>query len=79
MVKADVPQVGKLLRNYLSRFDIVQTFDRDEEVEHWFLSGQGKDENGNKVGQVVWAYVVEVGPGLVHSANASGSNHAVDH
>lgn len=60
MVKADVPQVGKLLRNYLSRFDIIQTFDKDEEVEHWFLTGQGRDDSGNKVGQVVWAYVVEV-------------------
>lgn len=60
MVSADVPQVGALLRRYLSRFDIIQTFSRDDEVEHWFLSGQGKDADGKRVEQVVWAYVVEV-------------------
>ncbi|WVR06681.1 glycylpeptide N-tetradecanoyltransferase [Kwoniella sp. DSM 27419] len=59
MVQADVPQVGNLLRKYLARFDIVQTFGKDEEVEHWFLSGQGREENGKRVEQVVWAYVVE--------------------
>lgn len=60
MVLADVPQVGELLRRYLSRFEIIQTFSRDDEVEHWFLSGQGREENGKRVEQVVWAYVVEV-------------------
>ena len=60
MVHADVPQVGELLRKYLARFDIIQTFAKDEEVEHWFLSGQGREEKGKREGQVVWAYVVEV-------------------
>ena len=60
MVQADIPQVGDLLRRYLTRFDIAQTFTRDDEVEHWFLSGQGREEEGKRVEQVVWAYVVEV-------------------
>ena len=60
MVHADIAQVGDLLRRYLTRFDIMQTFAKDDEVEHWFLSGQGKEVNGKRVEQVVWAYVVEV-------------------
>jgi glycylpeptide N-tetradecanoyltransferase len=65
MTKADVPQVGALLRKYMARFDIVQTFEKDEEVEHWFLSGRGtgnREPGGGqgRDGQVVWAYVVEV-------------------
>ncbi|WRT66752.1 glycylpeptide N-tetradecanoyltransferase [Kwoniella shivajii] len=59
MNTADVPQVGNLLRKYLSRFDVAQTFSKDEEVEHWFLSGQGREEGGKRVEQVVWSYVVE--------------------
>ncbi|WWD18827.1 glycylpeptide N-tetradecanoyltransferase [Kwoniella shandongensis] len=59
MTHADVPQVGNLLRKYLARFDCIQTFSKDEDVEHWFLSGQGKEVDGKKEGKVVWAYVVE--------------------
>ncbi|WVQ84211.1 glycylpeptide N-tetradecanoyltransferase [Cryptococcus sp. DSM 104549] len=59
MVKEDVPQVGELLRKYLSRFDVTQEFGSDVEVEHWFLSGQGREVNGQRLEQVVWAYVVE--------------------
>ncbi|KAK4687496.1 glycylpeptide N-tetradecanoyltransferase, partial [Tremellales sp. Uapishka_1] len=59
MVLADVPQVASLLRRYLARFEIAQTFGKDEEVEHWFLSGQGREENGKRVEQVIWSYVVE--------------------
>ena len=43
------------------KFDIAQTFSKDEEIDHWFLSGQGREEGGKRVDQVVWAYVVEVG------------------
>jgi len=60
MVKDDIPQVGDLLRRYLARFDVADCFTKDEEVEHWFLSGQGREEGGKRVEQVVWAYVVEV-------------------
>jgi glycylpeptide N-tetradecanoyltransferase len=60
MVKSDVPQVAALLRKYLARFDIAQTFGKDEEVEHWFLSGQGKEVGDKRVEQVTWVYVVEV-------------------
>lgn len=60
MAEADVPQVGSLLRRYLSRFEVIQSFGNDEEVAHWFLSGQGREEGGKRVEQVVWAYVVEV-------------------
>ncbi|OXG11802.1 glycylpeptide N-tetradecanoyltransferase [Cryptococcus neoformans Ze90-1] len=59
MKKEDVPQVGALLRRYLDRFDVAQAFKNDDEVEHWFLSGQGKEVGGRRVEQVVWAYVVE--------------------
>ncbi|WOO78026.1 Glycylpeptide N-tetradecanoyltransferase [Vanrija pseudolonga] len=59
MKKEDVPQVGNLLRKYLSRFPIAQTFSTDEDIDHWFLSGQGHDVDGKRVEQVVWAYVVE--------------------
>lgn len=65
MVPADVPQVASLLRRYMSRFDIVQTFETHADIEHWFLSGRGRegtrDSNGQgRQGQVVWPYVVEV-------------------
>ncbi len=49
-----------MLRRYLARFDVAQTFGKDEEVEHWFLSGQGREVDGKRVEQVTWAYVVEV-------------------
>lgn len=61
MVAADVPQVGNLLRRFLTRFDVAQTFGSDEEVMHWFISGQGRKVDGKRVEQVTWAYVVEVG------------------
>jgi glycylpeptide N-tetradecanoyltransferase len=60
MVKADIPQVGDLLRRYLNRFDIAQSFTKEEEVEHWFLSGHGREDGEKRVEQVVWAYVVDV-------------------
>lgn len=60
IMKDDIPQVGNLLRRYLERFDIAQTFSKDEDVEHWFLSGLGREVDGKRVEQVVWAYVVEV-------------------
>lgn len=61
MVADDVPQVATLLRRYLARFPIMQTFSKDEDVMHWFILGLGREENGKRVEQVVWAYVVEVG------------------
>jgi hypothetical protein len=61
MTKSDVSQVEVLLRRYLERFDIIQTFGGEGEVEHWFTSGRGTDIGGGKrEKQVVWAYVVEV-------------------
>jgi glycylpeptide N-tetradecanoyltransferase len=62
MVVADIPQVARLLRRYLSRFDVAPTFIDEAEVQHWFLSGLGKGDpiNGRRDEQVVWAYVVEV-------------------
>jgi len=59
MVPEDVPQVGKLLRKFLNRYEIMQTFSTDADVDHWFISGRGREENGKRVEQVVWAYVVE--------------------
>lgn len=51
----DAPKVGKLLAKYLDKFDLVPVM-TDEEVQHWFCSGDhrlGADK------QVVWSYVVE--------------------
>jgi len=47
MVAVDVPQVADLLRRYLSRFDVVPTFNDEDEIQHWFLSGMGKGEAVN--------------------------------
>lgn len=66
LTKADIPQVRELLSKYLDRFEVAQLFSKDEEVEHWFLSGQGREVDGKRVEQVVWAYVVEVRP--IHPA-----------
>jgi len=60
MGKGDVSAVRELLTKFLERFDVAQLFSKDEEVEHWFLSGQGREVDGKRVEQVVWAYVVEV-------------------
>ena len=60
LTKADIPQVRELLSKYLDRFDVAQLFNKDEEVEHWFLTSQGREVDGKRVEQVVWAYVVEV-------------------
>ena len=60
MEKKDVPQVAALLRRYLARFEVAQTFEKDEEVEHWFLSGKGRLEGGKRFEQVIYPYVVEV-------------------
>lgn len=59
MVAADIPQVWALLKRYLERFPIAQTFSNEADVAHWFVSGLGKDVDGKREGQVVWAYVVE--------------------
>lgn len=60
MTADDVPQVAKVLRRFLSRYEIRQTFSTDEDVAHWFTSGRGRDVDGKRVEQVVWSYVVEV-------------------
>lgn len=59
MVPADVPAVGRLMRRYMRRFDMAPRF-TDKEVSHLMLSGRGTEENGKRVGQVTWTYVVEV-------------------
>ncbi len=60
MREADVPQVGKLLRRFMRKYDMAPRF-TDEEVQHLFLSGRGrKDEaTGKTLEQVTWTYVVE--------------------
>nr|ODO02369.1 glycylpeptide N-tetradecanoyltransferase [Cryptococcus depauperatus CBS 7855] len=59
MAIEDVPQVRRLLQKYLSRFELAQKFESDEEVAHWFLSGQGREMDGKRIEQVIWAFVVE--------------------
>lgn len=57
MTPEDVPQVHKLLTDYLTKFDIAPIFTH-EEVHHWFL---GKKDNLFEITeetQPVYAYVV---------------------
>lgn len=54
MKDEDVPQVGKLMRRYLRRFDMAPRF-TDEEVRHVLLSGRG----GEGKQKVVWTYVID--------------------
>ena len=64
MEEKDVPQVAELFAQYQKRFDMAPVFNIDE-IGHQFLSGQGSGSIGDggpgrRVGQVTWAYVVEV-------------------
>lgn len=61
MQDSDVASVAKLIRSYMSRFDISPIFS-DEEVRHNFISGMGKGDvaNGRRQGQVTWSFVAEV-------------------
>lgn len=56
----DVISVGALMRQYMSRFDLIPIMS-DEEVRHNFISGKGTGEmvNGRRHQQVTWSYVVE--------------------
>lgn len=57
--KGDLKQAARLLRQYLARFDMAPQLN-NKEVEHALWSGRGREgENGQRVGQVVWTYVVE--------------------
>lgn len=60
MEQRDVPQVGKLMRRYMRRFDMAARFS-DAEVKHLLLSGRGtgSSQKGRRSKQVTWAYVVE--------------------
>jgi glycylpeptide N-tetradecanoyltransferase len=60
MEDGDVEQVGKLMRKYMSRFDMAARF-TNEEVRHLLLSGKGsgKSVEGKREKQVTWTYVVE--------------------
>lgn len=53
MQEKDIDGVLALLTRYLKRFQLVQEWTR-EEIDHWFLNRQVKDED-----RVVWAYVVD--------------------
>nr|ASF90212.1 hypothetical protein SPAR04175 [Bartheletia paradoxa] len=58
MEEKDVPAVGKLLRRFLTRFEMAPHLN-DDECRHMFMSGRGVDEDGVRKGQVTWCYVVE--------------------
>jgi glycylpeptide N-tetradecanoyltransferase len=53
MEEKDLDQVGTLLEKYLARFDMSQTFAK-EEIRHWALPAAEQE-------QVVWSYVLEKG------------------
>ncbi|CAO1632707.1 unnamed protein product [Jaminaea pallidilutea] len=62
MKESDVPQVGKLMRRYLRRFDVAPRF-TDDEVRHILLSGSAV--TGDQRQRVVWTYVVENAEGKI--------------
>ena len=53
MEERDVSAVSDLLKRYLNRFDLAQTF-TEEEIEHWLLH---KEQPSTE--RVIWTYVVE--------------------
>lgn len=57
--KRDLKQVGRLLRNWMARFECAPVLS-NREIEHALWSGRGRDVDGKRVGQVVWTYVIEV-------------------
>lgn len=58
MVPEDVPQVARLLRRFLRRFDMAPRY-TDAEVAHLLLSGRGGAADGvARKGQVTWTWVV---------------------
>ena len=65
MEERDVTEVADRFTKYMKRFDMVPEMTQDE-VRHQFLSGRGKGEKDpvtrRREGQVIWTYVVEVGP-----------------
>ncbi|WFD34290.1 glycylpeptide N-tetradecanoyltransferase [Malassezia cuniculi] len=65
MTDDDVPQVSRLFRRYMARFEMSARY-TDEEVRHLLLSGRGRDEGGKRVGQVTWTYVVADEAGVIH-------------
>jgi glycylpeptide N-tetradecanoyltransferase len=62
MEEKDVKAVQDLWGRYSQRFKMVPEMS-EEEVRHTFLSGLGTGDviDGRREGQVIWAYVVEVG------------------
>ncbi|GAA5911604.1 glycylpeptide N-tetradecanoyltransferase NMT1 [Sporobolomyces salmoneus] len=56
--KRDLKQVGRLLRNWMARFECAPVLS-NREIEHALWSGRGRDVDGKRVGQVVWTYVIE--------------------
>lgn len=55
MEEKDLAQAHQLLEAYQARFDLVQTFTK-EEFKHWFL---GNDEVSENTEKVIFSYVVE--------------------
>ncbi|KAI8453063.1 Myristoyl-CoA:protein N-myristoyltransferase, N-terminal domain-containing protein [Phakopsora pachyrhizi] len=60
MEERDLAAVGRLLRRYMSRFDLAPLMS-DEEIRHNFISGRGRGTviNGRRECQVTWSFVVE--------------------
>lgn len=69
MEENDMPEVVDLFTHYMRRFSMAPVFNVDE-IKHQFLSGRGTGAigdggHGRRIGQVTWAFVVEVIPPLM--------------
>lgn len=66
MEEKDIPQIHSLYERYMKRFDTGLEM-TEEEIKHHLLSGRGEGPSTEdswktpREGQVVWAYVIEVG------------------
>jgi glycylpeptide N-tetradecanoyltransferase len=65
----DIPAVAALYTRYMQRYDMAPTM-TEEDIRHQFLSGKGtgekRQDNSRREGQVVWTYVVEVQAVSIH-------------
>ncbi|QLG73438.1 hypothetical protein HG535_0E05220 [Zygotorulaspora mrakii] len=60
----DLDEVHALFEKYQERFDLVQSFTR-EEFNHWFIGGEEQSQNTDPSKKVIYSYVVESPEGKI--------------